>query len=1077
MNSKLKTGRKGPNKFMLLGSTALVAALAAPGAFAQEEDTSDTVVVSDVSDNTTDDEARQDVIVVEGVRGALQTARNLKRDSDTFVDSITASDVSQLPDLSVAEALARVPGVVTQRFELGGSDGDFPTPEGQGNIIRGLQYVRSEFNGRDAFSADGGRALEWASIPPELIGAVDVFKNMRADMIEGGISGVVNLRTLEPFDRDGLVAVAIADGTYTDLADKWSPGYSAVLGNRWETDAGEFGLLGSFSTSELNSAIHGFQFGPLLALPNPFEANSTVAVPGGWQTRDVEFQRERDSYYLAGQWRAPDGNTELTVKAVRVENETQSDERTFEFFTDAESWANWEFLGGPSNYSIRPFTSAGIPQCNGNGEAANGGNGICETLFPVDGGLFESGIVSNGLRDWLGDGATGTGSLGTPFQSLAVYEQRESVTQDISANLKWRATDQLFLEFDAHYTDAESTLDRLWIGGNHFGDYSYDFSDPENPQLGLFQTGTQLQSWVPRGGQPNTAPTSLADPNTAYLLYAADQFEDNTGDLYAVRADAEYEFAEDGWFDSVKFGARMSEREQVNRSAGLNWGGIAPPWAGGYLPYANLADQDSYEVFDFSDFQRGGVYIGDASVVFPSRGLIQNYNGFLDFLENEDDALIPAVTNSDGNRQYGDWVPLGQNGAIDYAGRGVDSLVNEKVMNLYGMLNFGNEFDNGQALSGNIGVRYVKTDVSGPGVETFAQFNDLNGTDDDDSNPRTYLPELAAFLDQADTGVDIDNSYEYFLPSVNVKWDLNDEMLIRFAASQSITPPRIDQLDATRAHRAILGFVVDPNPAPGEQPGVIDIIPDEIRIDGGNPNLEPIESTNFDLSYEWYFGDDGQFSVSAFYKDIENIIVYGVTNEGSLTLDGREVPLNFAGETNLNDGTIQGVEIAYQQFYTELPGLLGNLGLQANLTLLESEATPLPAFVDADGDGLADDFLQTYRWSVGELLGLSDISANLIGIYQDENFEARLAYNWRSDYFSSYRDFVTGNPIIQEEIGFLDASFKWDITDQVQIGVLGANLLDTKAFASQQVDQAGQRFARSSFVNDRRFEVSIRFAY
>ena len=1052
----------------------MVVAFGAPTALAQE-DVTDETTVENVSDNTTEDEARQDVIVVQGVRGALQTARNLKRDSDTFVDSITASDVSQLPDLSVAEALARVPGVVTQRFELGGSDGDFPSPEGSGNIIRGLQYVRSEFNGRDAFSANGGRALEWASVPPELIGGVDVFKNQTADMIEGGISGVVNLRTLEPFDRDGLVAVVIADGTYTDLAEEWSPGYSAVLGNRWETNAGEFGLLGSFSTSELNSAIHGFQYGPLLTLPNPFEAGSTVAVPGGWQARDVEFNRERDSYYLAGQWRAPDGNTELTVKAVRVENETQSDERTFEFFTDAESWAAWEFPAGPSNYSIRPFTSDGIAQCNGNGEAANGGIGICETLRPVDGGLFESGIVSNGLRDWLGDSAAGSQGLGTPFQSLAVYEKRESVTQDISANLKWRANDQWFFEFDAHYTEAEATLDRLWAGGNHFADYSYDFSDPEDPQIGLFVTDTPLQSWVPRGGGPGTPPTSLADPATAYLLYAADQFEDNTGDLYAIRGDAEYEFANDGWFDSVKFGARMSEREQINRSAGLNWAGIAPPWAGGYLPYSNRQDADAFEVFDFSDFQRGGLFVGDAGVVFPSRAQMQDYSAFVSSLENE--PLIPNFINASGNLQIGDWAPLVQNGVIDYAGRGIDGSVKEQTTNLYGMLNFGDEFDNGQALSGNIGVRYVKTDITGGGVGGFSEFAQFNPAQDPASNPRTYLPELAAYLDQADQVIGIDNSYEYWLPSLNLKWELNDEMLIRFAASQAITPPNIADLNASRNARAILGLVNDPNPAPGTLPGVIDIIPDSIRVDGGNPNLEPIEATSFDLSFEWYFGDDGQFSMSAFQKDIENIIVYGTTNEGSATFDGYTVPIDFGGNTNLNDGSIQGIEFAYQQFFTEWPGLLGNLGVQANFTIIESETTPLPAFEDADGDGVPDDFLTVYRWSIDELLGLSDLSGNLVGIYQDDRFEARLAYNWRSDYFSSYRDFVTGNPIIQEEIGFLDASFKWDITDQVQINLQGANLLDTKAFASQQVDQAGQRYARSSFVNDRRFKVGIRYSF
>ena len=656
-----------------------------------------------------------------------------------------------------------------------------------------------------------------------------------------------------------------------------------------------------------------------------------------------------------------------------------------------------------------------------------------------------------------------------------MYEARESVTQDISANLKWRATDQLFLEFDAHYTDAEATLDRLWAGGNHFGDYTFDFSDPMNPTIGLFQTGTQLQSWVPRGGQPNEAPTSLADPNTAYLLYAADQFEDNTGDLFAVKGDAEYEFADDGWFDSVKFGARYSEREQINRSAGLNWAGIAPPWAGGYLPYANRADADAFEVFDFSDFQRGGLFIGDAGVVFPSREQMQNYGAFVTSLANE--PLLNVGTNSDGNLQIGDWAPLNQNGVIDYAGRGIDGSVKEETINLYGMLNFGGEFDNGQALSGNVGVRYVKTDITGGGVGGFSEFADLNGTDDDDSNPRTYLPELAAFLDQADSVINIDNSYEYFLPSINVKWDLNDEMLIRFAASQAITPANIADLNASRNARALLGFVTDPNPAPGTLPGVIDIIPDAVRFDGGNPNLEPIESINFDLSYEWYFGDDGQFTVSGFHKELENIIVFGTTNEGSGNFDGYTIPFDFGGNTNLNDGTVTGIEFAYQQFYTDLPGIFGNLGLQANFTIIESEATPLPSFEDADGDGVPDNFLTVYRWEIDELLGLSDLSGNLIGIYQDENFEARLAYNWRSDYFSSYRDFVTGNPIIQEEIGFLDASFKWDITDQIQIGVLGANLLDTKAFASQQVDQAGQRYARSSFVNDRRFEVSIRYSY
>lgn len=1036
----------------MMGSTALVAAVGFQGAMAQEAEDDEA-------------EATNDVIVVQGVRGALLNARNTKRESDTFVDSITASDVSQLPDLSVAEALSRIPGVVTQRFELGGSDGDFPSPEGSGNIVRGLPYTRSEFNGRDAFSATGGRALEWASIPPELIGAVDVFKNQTADMIEGGIAGTVNLRTLEPFDRSGRFAVLAAETIYTDLAEEWSPGFSAIVGDRWDTGGGEFGIVASFSTSELNSAVDGFQYGPLLAIPNP-DGNGTIALPGGWQMRQAEIGRERDSYYLAGQWRSPSGDIEFTAKAVRVENTINTTEHTIEFFTDAESWAAWSVLGGPETRSIIPFQSQGISRCNGNGEAANGGIGICEQLFAVDAGLMESGVVSNNLRDWLGE----TGNLQTPLQSLAINQVEESMTQDFSANLKWQATDRLFIELDGHITEAEATLERLWAGGNHFADYRFDFSDSENPEVELFMSdAVQLASWgTTRGPNPGTL-GDLADPRFGYLLYSADEYQDNEGDAFAVRADALYEFDGDGWFDSVKFGARFAEREQNNRSAGLNWGGIAPPWAGGYLPYANMDNSSFYETFDFSNFQRGGVISGFTSIVFPSQANMSNIDAYVQSLANE--PLLGSFINADGNLQVGDWVPLRQNGVIDYAGRGIDGNVVEETTNLYAMVNFGQEFEGNQAITGNFGLRYIRTENSGTGVLGFAEFapDDPN----DNTEPRDFLPELANLLDTPNAPNTLNSSYEYILPSFNMKLDLNEDMLIRVGASQSITRPDISTINSTRTSVADLGFVTDPNSNP---PAVVDIVPNRLNQFGGNPFLEPIEATNFDISYEWYFGDDGLFSAAVFYKQLDNVIIYGTETQDVLNLDGYQIPVVYNGNINLNDGTVNGIEFSYQNFFTEWPGLLGNLGVQANATFIESDADALPSVADQDGDGV-EGFLTVYRWGIEELLGLSDQSYNLIGIYQDDRFEARLAYNWRSAYFSSYRDFVTGNPIIQDDIGFLDGSIRWTVTDNFELSLQAANLLDQKSTASQQVDQAGQTYARSVFVNDRRFEFGIRYDF
>src|SRR5688500_8794770 len=168
--------------------------------------------------NTTE-AAKEEVgtIGLTGNRASVATAAETKRRAGTFVDSVTATDVASLPDMSVAEALQRVPGVTVTRFPFGGASPDFPSPEGRGNLIRGLGFVRSEFNGRDAFSANGGRALDWSSIPPELVGGVDIYKNQSADLIEGGIGGTINLRTLEPFDRPGHLLALAAEGTYTDL--------------------------------------------------------------------------------------------------------------------------------------------------------------------------------------------------------------------------------------------------------------------------------------------------------------------------------------------------------------------------------------------------------------------------------------------------------------------------------------------------------------------------------------------------------------------------------------------------------------------------------------------------------------------------------------------------------------------------------------------------------------------------------------------------------------------------------------------------------------------------------------------
>ena len=241
---------------------------------------------------------RRDEIVVTGIRQSLANAQAIKRNSDTVVDAITAQDIGALPDRSVTEALQRVPGVAINRF-AGSNDPDHFSVEGSGVIVRGLNFVRSEFNGRDTFSAGvGGQAINFADVPAELLGSVEVYKNTTAEMIEGGLAGTVNLNTRKPFDNKGLHIGVDAEANYGDFEKKWSPTGSLLISDTWDTGIGKFGLLADVSYSRVRSRADGIQVtnfqtrdntvthaaptaGPRLPQPAAGQPDTTTLPPGG----------------------------------------------------------------------------------------------------------------------------------------------------------------------------------------------------------------------------------------------------------------------------------------------------------------------------------------------------------------------------------------------------------------------------------------------------------------------------------------------------------------------------------------------------------------------------------------------------------------------------------------------------------------------------------------------------------------------------------------------------------------------------------------------------------------------------
>ena len=179
------------------------------------------------------DAPADDAIVVTGLRRSLQSAQNIKRNSDQIVDAIVAEDIGKLPDVTASAALARVTGVQVQRA----------AGEADGVQIRGLPDISTTYNGREIFTAND-RFVAIQDFPAGSVAALEVFKSSTANLVEGGLGGQVNVRSRKPFDFSGFElsgSFNIVKFTQKDDQD-WNG--NLLVSNRWDVgDGGEFGLL------------------------------------------------------------------------------------------------------------------------------------------------------------------------------------------------------------------------------------------------------------------------------------------------------------------------------------------------------------------------------------------------------------------------------------------------------------------------------------------------------------------------------------------------------------------------------------------------------------------------------------------------------------------------------------------------------------------------------------------------------------------------------------------------------------------------------------------------------------------
>ena len=189
-------------------------------------------------------------VIVTGVRAALEQSLRQKRNADAVVEVVTAEDIGKMPDKNVADAIQRLPGVNTQ--SSAGGEGGFgendrvslrgTSPSLQQTLFNGHAISTGDWFVLNQYGGNVGRSSSFSLLPSELVGSIVVQKSATADLVEGGVSGAINVITRRPLDfRQPLTVEASVQANYNDLAKKTEPQVSALVS--WKNAANTFGVL------------------------------------------------------------------------------------------------------------------------------------------------------------------------------------------------------------------------------------------------------------------------------------------------------------------------------------------------------------------------------------------------------------------------------------------------------------------------------------------------------------------------------------------------------------------------------------------------------------------------------------------------------------------------------------------------------------------------------------------------------------------------------------------------------------------------------------------------------------------
>ena len=691
----------------------------------------------------------------------------------------------------------------------------------------------------------------------------------------------------------------------------------------------------------------------VLEQPNAFTmgragADSQLGYDAG---NDWNSDGSNDSRPRAFQWQAGTGTDKRTgTMATLVWQPTDQIKTTFDYFRS-------DFERGDVRHGV---TIGGMTNPNN---------------LVLGNAVVNNGIVTSASIDPVDVTAGGDS---TPwFEARTEDQSTDAESESYGFNLEWHLSDVSSLSFDAsHSTGDKTRKDRIVSmhdytftnGGLDWqetpGTFSYTLNGNENPTGTL--TGVDLASpTAMRLGRYEEYPHEYNDKVDAYKV-------DFTQDV------------EWGSVNSFEAGYRYSERTAESKRGTFLFGTRHGQWSGTNCDRNMTTDP----VVTCSPMSVDG-YVSVQSVPgAPDHVVVNNMQGLAE------DAFGPG--NFEGKQVWSDNWTFIESGSVK-----------EEIDAVYLQANL--DFTWGDVpVRGNLGVRYVETDVKASGLQQVGNgegipITDGVGVTNSDYAPVTYGP------DYSDT-----------LPSLNLAFELSDDDIVRFAAAKVLGRPPVAQL------KGGAGSWNSTNQA-GET---------EYNVwTKGSPYLDPFRADQLDLSYEHYFEDGGAFTVALFYKDIDNLVEKVFNGAGTVDFAdlGIEIPdgqVAGAFETyvnNENGGYIRGVEVAGTKTFDTLPGAFSGLGMTASYSYTESE-------MEVSGGN--------FYGENQPIPGLSENVWSATVFYDYEGFSAHVNTRYRDDFIVNLPIPGSSTPALSKSYTTVDAQVSYLFENNISVVFSGNNLTD-----------------------------------